>query len=185
LGRIFYVAFNHLLLQNELNCNKKMKPFIFSILFLAATSQCFAQNACGIKKAFAYYNVSMPGTQMVDENGNAVTPKPNITRFIYVEYSGTKMPDIKAVLYNAAALSFSVVKEKEKTISIGSKNLNPNNSITARKGNSFLKINLQPVDGMEMPGTDCKSIVIKSKVGSKLCKFYVVEEKEFATPPSY
>ena len=162
-----------------------MKPLIISCLFLTATFYCFAQSNCNIKKAYAYYNVSMPGTQMVDENGNPVTPKPNITRFIYVEYSGAKMPDIKAVLYNAAKLSFSVVSVTSKTVSIGDKKLNPNNNITAKKGNRFLKIDLQPEDGKTMPDTDCKSIIIKSKQGSKLCKFYVTGEKEFSSLPAY
>ena len=162
-----------------------MKPLIISCLFLTATFYCFAQSNCNIKKAYAYYNVSMPGTQMVDENGNPITPKPNITRFIYVEYSGAKMPDIKAVLYNTAKLSFSVVPVTSKTVSIGDKKLNPNNNITAKKGNRFLKIDLQPEDGKTMPDTDCKSIIIKSKQGSKLCKFYVTGEKEFSSLPAY
>jgi hypothetical protein len=184
-GRIFYASFNRLLLQNELNCNKKMKSFLFSLLFLVATLPCSSQSCANIKKAYAYYNVSMPGIQMADENGNPVTPKPNITRFIYVEYSGTKIPDIKTVLYNASPLSFSVISIKEKVVSIGDNKLNPNNSIAAKKGNYFLKIDLQPADGKTMPDTDCKSIIIKIKAGSKLCKFYVLGEKEFATPPSY
>ncbi len=162
-----------------------MKLLILSSLFLTATFYCFAQNAGTIKKAYAYYSVSMPGMQMADENGNPIDPKPNITRFIFVEYSGTKMPDIKEVLYNASQLSFSIVDVKEKTVSIGDKTLNPNNSISAKKGNSLLKIELQPADGKTMPDTACKNIIIKSKLGSKLYKFYVTGEKQFATLPRY
>ena len=162
-----------------------MKPFILSFLLFAATVNSFAQTDYSIKKAYAYYNVSMPGMQMVDENGNPITPKPNITRFIYVEYSGSKMPDIKAVLYNAAVLSFSVVSVIEKTVSVGDKKINPNYSITAKKGNKLLKIDLQPEEGKAMPDTDCKSIIIKSKQGSKLCKFYVTGEKQFSSLPAY
>ena len=162
-----------------------MKPFILSFIFLAATFNGFAQTNCSIKNAYAYYNVSMPGMQMADEKGNPIPPKPNITRFIYVEYNGTKMPDIKAVLYNSAALSFSVVAVTEKTVFAGDKKLNPNNSITAKKGNKLLKIDLQPEEGKTMPETDCKNIIIKSKQGSKLCKFYITVEKGFASFPSY
>ena len=140
-----------------------MKTFILSFLFLSATVCSFAQSSCNIKKAYAYYNVSMPGAQMADENGNPIPPKPNITRFIYVEYSGAKMPDIKAVLYNNMQLSFSALKVTAKTVSVGDKNLNPNNSITAKKGNSFLKIDLQPAEGKTMPDGDCKSIIIKMR----------------------
>ena len=123
--------------------------------------------------------------QMADENGNPIPPKPNITRFIYVEYSGSKMPDIEAVLYNAAVLSFSVVPVTEKIVSVGDKKINPNYSITAKKGNKLLKIDLQPEEGKTMPDTDCKNIIIKSKQGSKLCKFYVMGEKEFSSLPAY
>jgi hypothetical protein len=162
-----------------------MKAIIITCLMLTAGFQSFAQSCLNIKKVYAYYNASMPGIQMVDDNGNPITPKPNITRFIYLEYSGTKMPDIKAVLYNAEPLVFSVVNVKDKMISVGDKNLNSDNSITAKKGNSFLKIDLQPADGKTMPDGGCKSIVIKNKVGNKICRFYVASEKEFATQPMY
>lgn len=162
-----------------------MKSFLIISLLLTAVSVSFAQNCGLIKKAYAYYNVSMPGIQMSDENGNPISPKPNITRFIYVEYSGTKMPDIKAVLYNAAELSFSVASIKEKTIFIGDKKLNPNNSISVKKGNKLLKIDLQPKEGKTMPDADCKNIVIKSKLGGKLYKFYVTGETEFLSHPNY
>ncbi len=162
-----------------------MKSLIISCLLLTVAFQGFAQSCGTIKKVYPYYNASMPGIQMVDDNGNAITPKPNITRFIYVEYSGTKMPDIKSVLYNGESLQFSVISVKAKTVSIGDKQLNPNNSITAKKGNTFLKIDLQPADGKTMPDAGCKGIVIKSKFGGKLCRFYVSSEKEFVTPPNY
>jgi hypothetical protein len=162
-----------------------MKALIISLLFLTATPYCFAQSCGTLKKGYAYYNVSLPGMQMVDENGNAVNPKANITRFIYIEYSGTKMPDIKTVLYNNAELQFSVTPVTAKTVLVGDKKLNPNNRITTKKGNSFLKIDLQPADGKAMPDTGCKSITIKSKASGKLCSFIVSSEKEFATPPMY
>ncbi len=162
-----------------------MKILFLHILLLMGFSASYAQASCNIKKAYAFYNAAMPGIQMVDENGNPIPPKPNITRFIYVEYSGTQMPDIKSVLYNGVSLDFSVVNVKAKTVSIGDKKLNPNNTITAKKGNSFLQINLQPFEGKTMPDANCKNIIIKSKLAGKLCKFYVTREKEFATPPRY
>jgi hypothetical protein len=162
-----------------------MKPFLLSALLSAIVSLVFAQNTCGIKKGYAWYNVSMPGMQMADEKGNPVDPKPNITRFIYVEYIGTKMPDIKAVLYNATELSFSVVAIKEKTVWVGDKKLNPNNSITAKKGNSLLKIDLQPADGKTMPDTGCKNIVIKIKGAINSCSFKLLKETAFMSLPMY
>lgn len=162
-----------------------MKPLILSCLFLPATFYCFAQNACHIKKASAWYNVSMPGAQMVDENGNPIPPKPNITRFIYIEYSGTKLPQITSVAYKSVELTFSAVTVKEKTVYIGDKKLNPNKTITAKKGNSLLKIDLQPAAGQTWPDTGCKSIVIKSKLAGKPCKFYVPAETAFEGFPMY
>jgi hypothetical protein len=162
-----------------------MKSLIISVILLTASHYCFAQNYCIIKKASAWYNASMPGMQMVDENGNPVDPKPNITRFIYVEYSGSKLPEIKSVTYNGAELSFTTISIKEKTVWAGDKKMNPNNSITAKKGNSLLKIDVQPAAGKTMPDTGCKSIVIKSNIAGKGCRFYVPAEKEFATPPMY
>jgi hypothetical protein len=162
-----------------------MKIFFLPFFLLTGFSSAFAQTGCAIKKAYAWYNVSMPGNIMTDENGNHIQPSPNITRFIYVEYSGTKLPEIKAVLYNGVSLGFSIVRVKEKTLSVGDKELNPDNIITAKKGNSFLQINLQPFEGKTMPETDCKNIIIKNKFAGKLCKFYVTSEKVFATHPRY
>lgn len=162
-----------------------MKILFLHIFLLTGFSVSFAQGNCNIKKAYAWYNVSMPGIQMMDENGNPVRPQANITRFIYVEYSGTKIPDIKSVLYNGVSLDFSVVRIKEKSVFVGDKELNPGNTITAKKGNTFLKINLQPFEGKTMPEAACKNIIIKSKLSGKLCKFYVGREKEFASLPSY
>ena len=162
-----------------------MKILFLHILLLSGFSVSFAQGNCNIKKAYAWYNVSMPGIQMVDENGNPIRPQANITRFIYIEYSGTKIPDIKSVLYDGVSLDFSMVRIKEKTVSIGDKELNRGKTITAKKGNTFLQINLQPFEGKTMPDGNCKNIIIKSKLAGKQCKFYVTSEKEFATLPRY
>lgn len=162
-----------------------MKILLLHIFLLTGFTVSFAQVSCNIKKAYAFYNVSMPGAQMADENGNPIPPKPNITRFIYVEYSGSKIPEIKSVTYNNNALDFTVGKVKEKTVSIGDKNLNPGKSITVKKGNSFLKIYLFPFEGKSMPDADCKKITINSKLAGRACRFYVIYETSFATLPRY
>jgi len=162
-----------------------MKTFLLSFFLLAITSQSFAQNSCNIKKANAWFSASMPGAQRADENGNPIDPKPIINRFIYVEYSGSKAPQIRSVTYNGAELIFTVVNLKEKTVWAGDKKLNPGNGMSAKKGNSFLKIDLQPADGQLMPDAGCKNIVIKSIVAGKACKFYAPAEKQFATMPMY
>lgn len=162
-----------------------MKIFFLHIVLLMGIPVSYAQSSCSIKKAYAWYNVSMPGVQMADENGNPIPPKANITRFIYVEYSGTKLPEIKSVTYNDTALGFSVEKVKEKAVSIGDKRLNPGKAITVKKGNSFLKINLYPFEGKTMPDADCKKITINCKIAGRPCRFTVFNETAFATLPRY
>jgi hypothetical protein len=162
-----------------------MKIFLLHILLLMGFSVSFAQVTCNIKKAYAFYSESMPGTQMVDEKGNPIPFLPRINRFIYVEYSGSKKPEIKSVLYNNVVLSFSVERVKEKTVLIGDQSISPNNTITAKKGSTFLKIILYPDLEKPMPEIDCKNILIKSKAGGKICTFYLNLEKQFSTLPSY
>jgi hypothetical protein len=161
-----------------------MKILFLHIVLLAGFSA-FAQSSCTVKKGYAYYNVSMPGAQMADENGNPIPPKPIITRIIYIEYSGAKAPEIKTVLYNNTALNYTVTKLKEKTVTVGDKEFNPKNIITARKGYSFLQIDLQPFEGKTMPAVNCRSIIIKSKTGGKTCTLNIRGEKVFLTPPRY
>jgi hypothetical protein len=162
-----------------------MKRLLITCMLFAGISNVFAQSYCTIKKVHAYYNVTMPGMQMTDDNGNPIPVLPNITRFIYVEYAGSKMPEIKTVLYNNEALLFTVLGIKEKTVSIGDKNLNPNNTITAKKGNSFLKIDLNPPDGKTAADIDCKNIIIKYRSAGKICKSNLTLEKRFNTVPRY
>ncbi len=162
-----------------------MKFLIASFLFITASLQSVAQNSCTIKKAYAFYNASMPGVQMVDENGSPIPVLPMYTRFIYVEYTGSKMPEIKTVLYNNVILLFSIESVKEKTVLIGDQSIKPNNIINAKKGNSFLKIIVHADLEKTMPEIDCKNIVIKSKFAGKRCTFYVTRETAFASLPRY
>jgi hypothetical protein len=162
-----------------------MKAIIISLLLLTATKPSFAQNCSTIKKGYAYYNVSMPGAQMADENGNPIPPKPNITRFIYLEYSGKEIPAVTAVLYNGSPLSFSAVPVKEKTVSIGDKKLNHNNSIAVKSGNRFLKIDIAAEGAKKFPETGCKNIVLKLKRTNDTCSFRLIKEAEFFSLPNY
>jgi hypothetical protein len=162
-----------------------MKTFFLSILLLAGFSVTRGQTGCTVKKAHAWYNVSMPGNIMTDENGNPVQPTPNITRFIYIEYSGTKPPEIRSIRYDSTVLDFSVERIKEKTVSIGDMKFNPGKTISVKKGNSFVKINLHPFEGKSMPAPDCRHITINYTMAKKLCKFNITGEKQFATLPGY
>ena len=162
-----------------------MKHLFVIILLLISAFVSFSQSACAVKKAYAYYTVSLAGAQMADENGNPIPVMPMINRFIYVEFSGSKMPEIKAVLFNNETLPFTLTAVKQQTVSIGNKKLNPNNTIIAKKGNTLLKINLQANAEKPMPEPGSKNITLKYKSAGKVCKFYIPIEKEIATLPSY
>ena len=161
------------------------KIFLFALLS-ATISVSPGQINCNIKRAYAFYSSSLPGAQMVDENGNPVPPKPIINRFIYVESSGTTMPDIKTVLYGNMQLVFSLVKIKDKTVSVGNGyDKNKDVIIAAKKGNTLWKIDLQPMAEKAIPETNCKSIIIKSRIANKFCRFYLQKETEILSLPSY
>ncbi|MBL7703751.1 MAG: hypothetical protein JNM14_15995 [Ferruginibacter sp.] len=161
-----------------------MKTILLGLFLSGCFSVSFAQNNCSVKKGTAYYTSSIPGAQMADENGNPVPPKPVITRFIYLEYSGIKVPAIKSVSYNGVELSLTVISVKEKT-AFPDKEQNPGEVIKAKKGNSLLKIDLQPEEGKTMPATGSKSIIVKYKTSGKLCRFYIFSEKRLETLPMY
>jgi len=87
-----------------------MKKICVVLILCLSASILYAQTKCNINRAWAYYTISFPGMQMMDENGNPIPPKPAIERMIYIEWCGTKKPEIKEVLYNNR--SFAVVLEK-------------------------------------------------------------------------
>ena len=145
-----------------------------------------AQTNCNIKKAYAFYTVSVPGMQMVDENGNPIPPKADITRFIYIECLGTTKPQIKTVLYNNKDLFATVTAAVEKTVIPGGDlGNNKDFKITATKGYSVWKIELQPHGDNQMPGQDCKNIIIQLKVKGKTCSFKLAKETELTTLQRY
>lgn len=163
-----------------------MKALFISTCLLVAILNCNAQAGCNIKKAYAYYTVSIPGMQMSDENGNPIPPKIDITRFIYLEGVGTAKPQISTVLYNNKSLRITVVAVKNKTVVPG-KELSENNNfkIISKKGNSLWKIELQPQGDSIMPGAGCKDITIKINVKSKTCSFKLVKEEQLMVLPRY
>ncbi len=96
------------------------------------------------------------------------------------------MPNMKMAFYNNTPLSFTIIRIKEKTVIIGDKfENNPTYTITAKKGNTLWKIDLQPIEGKSTPETNCKSIIIKSRLNNKICKFYLQKEMQLATLPRY
>jgi hypothetical protein len=160
--------------------------YILTLFLLAAVLVSFGQNKCNIQKAYAFYSVSIPGAQMVDENGNPVPPKPNIERFIYFEWTGSSKPKIEMVLYNNKGLSATLVPVKGSSVVPGSEFSESNTfKIVAKKGDTLWKIELQPGDGNSMPAQDCKNIIINTRLKGKLCSLKLMNERQLVSMPRY
>ena len=163
-----------------------MRVLFISMCLLVVSFICPAQTSCNIKKAYAFYTVSVPGAQMSDDNGNPIPPKVDIARFIYIEWGGTVRPQIKTVLYNNRALAATLIAVKGRAVVPGSE-LSENNNfkITCKKGNSLWKIELQPQGDNSMPEQDCKNIIIKTNVNGKTCSFKLSKETQLMVLPRY
>jgi hypothetical protein len=160
---------------------------LFTILFMAAFAfNLDAQTKCAIKKAYAFYTVSTPGTQMADENGNPIPPKADISRFIYIECCGKERPELEPVLYDNVALIATLSPIAGNSVIPGD---NPENNapfkITAKKANRLWRIDLHPVAGQEMRLPECKNIIIKNRLKNKTCSLKLVNETQLASIPRY
>ncbi|HQW93248.1 MAG TPA: hypothetical protein PKY28_09125 [Ferruginibacter sp.] len=160
---------------------------LFTILFMAAFFfNLEAQTNCAIKKAYAFYTVSTPGMQMSDENGNPITPKTDIARFIYIECCGKAKPELETVLYNNVELNATLTPITGKSVIPGD---NPENNasfkITAKNANRLWRIDLHAPAGKEMPVPDCKNIYINTRVKSKTCTLKLEKETLLASMPRY
>jgi hypothetical protein len=164
-----------------------MKTLIFSILLLPVILTSCAQTRCAaVKKAYAYYTVTIPGMQMADENGNPIPPKSDIARFIYLECSEPKMPEIDSVLYNGIPVNASMSRVEADTVIAGNKYENNQElMITAKKGNTIYKIALHSATDQSPVNTDCKNIILKIKIAGKNCEFKIEEELQLMTLPRY
>lgn len=158
------------------------KVFLFLLLCITGTFV-FAQSKCNIYKAWAYYTVSFPGMQMADENGNPIAPKPIIERFMYIEWCGSKKPEIKEVLYNNRAFTAVLEKVDGRSV-IPGKDLDPRNKtrITATKCKKLWKLILIPKDEDNSPAPGSKQIVIKTKPPGA-CVFKLTKETLLKTLP--
>lgn len=152
----------------------------------AGISISFAQTKGGIIKGYAFYSVSIPGAQMVDDQGNPIPPIPVITRFIFIECAGTKNPGIEKVLYNNMPVPAKISKVEGNTVLPGNQFDNSIvQRITAKKNNSLWKIVLQPTDGYKDMEQDCKNIIIKTGINKRACLFKLQKEKEIMSLPRY
>ena len=163
-----------------------MKKAFLIVMLSAGILSSFAQTKCNIKKAYAYYTVNMPGVQMVDEKGNPVPPIPQIERFIYLEWKGSKKPEIETVYYDTASLTIVLTKVEGSSVSVGEKwGNNQPFIIKSSKGYSLWKIEAYPVEGKIPVATDCKNILLKIKSARKSCAYKILKESQVLGLPRY
>jgi hypothetical protein len=160
-----------------------MKKNCLVLLLCLGSILLHAQSRCNINKAWAYYTVSYPGMQMADENGNPIPPKPIIDRFIYIEWCGSKKPDIKEVLYNGREYEAVLEKVTGRSVVPG-KDLSPENKtrITAARCKQLWKLTLLPKGEAAVPEPGGKQVIIKIKLHGK-CVYRISRESKLITLP--
>ena len=156
-------------------------------MLMAAVFSCRAQVKCGIYKACAYFTVSIPGTQMVDEKGNPVPPIPQVERYIYLETRGMSKPVIESVSYSNNIFTAVLSKVEGNAVSAGKKTEDAKEVIIkARNGNALWKLELQPVTDKPQDPSACRNIMIKLKTAGRICSYKVPGgESQLSAPPRY
>ena len=164
-----------------------MKKTYFTCLLIAAVFSSCAQVKCSINKAYAYFTVSIPGAQMVDEKGNPVPPIPQVERFIYLEGKGVNKPVIESVYYNNTMFTVVLTKVEGNNISAGKRTEDGKEvTIKARNGNALWKLELQPSADKPQDPSAAKNISIRLKTAGKLCTYKISGgELQLATEPRY
>jgi len=160
----------------------------YLIILLAgfSFSTASAQTVCPVKRAYAFYTVNMPGTIRVDEQGNQVRPDPMIERVIYLEAAPTLkfLPD--SVFYGDRFINGKSERVKGSQVNTGKQKSDGKNFIfQARKGFVLWKIQLETMGEKSGAALNCRRIVIRTRLGTKTCKFYVYRETELEGIPRY
>lgn len=163
-----------------------MKKIIFAALNVCFVLASCAQTKCTVKKAYAFYTVTIAGAAIADENGNIIPPKPQIARFIYLEMAGTKTPVIEKIIYDSVLYNSSIERVESKTIVPGETNTeNAKHTIRIKKNNSLWKIELQPADENKLAKEGATDINISFKNNSKTCTYKLKNEILLQTAPRY
>ncbi len=163
-----------------------MKKIFTSVVFLSILLSACAQSNCSVKKAYAFYTVSIPGMAMSDENGNTINPIPMIDRFIYVEWTGSKAPVIVNVMYDKKIYQASVTAVDTNSVIPGDGSINnEQHRIKSKKCNSLWKIQIQPSADNKTDKQDSKNIVLRFKGTGKTCELKLFKETLLKTLPRY
>ena len=163
-----------------------MKRASLVSLLLATVLISCSQTNTSIKRGYAFYTVNLPGMIMKDEDGRDIQPKLNLDRFIYIECSGTTMPIIESISYDNKPMKYELTRVQGKVVSVGKILLNGSDyTITTKKGYTIWKIDLVVADENVLINRGCKNIIIKTRLGKKIIKFYLYKETELMGLPRY
>ncbi len=162
---------------------KKLIPIITISCFLFL-SAC-AQNNTNIKSIAAYFTISIPGMQRVDENGNKINPQAIVTRFLYVETKGKSKPFFDTISYNGSLFSYSIILDSN-TLKVGVNKEGVPINMKAIKGNAIWKVDLQPLnDRQKNIPVNANNIILKGKTDKIVFKINLKNEIELSTPDMY
>ena len=162
-----------------------MKHFIIAISFFAIALSASCQSKSGIKKAYAFIEISNPGTIMMDDNGNPVKPNMIIHRFIYIENKGNTKPDIESVQYKNEILTVLVLPVNSSPEEAGKKKMNGEKILlNPAKGNTLWKLELQPLDPKKKinSASSVNKIIINEIKDRKHLKFIMDRDTELQGP---
>ncbi|MGC4103495.1 hypothetical protein [Ferruginibacter sp.] len=136
-----------------------------------------------IVRAYAFFSVSVPGMQRVDDRGNPVNPDPIIDRVIYIECRFNGRPKIDSVLYNGVLYAATVADKEENVLSIGTRQDNGKAIVLPRsKGNHIWRIDVSQLEGKPLLHEQLKKIVLKGKLNSNKFAFTLISETQLSTP---
>jgi hypothetical protein len=151
--------------------------------FVLLLSLFFFLNACsqtktGIRKTYAFFQVSFPGNIPVDDNGNPMKGADTL-RFVYIETSGRQAPTISSAQYNNTTYSASVFPAEKVPVTAGTKKGSDQKIIIKpAAGNSLWRIELTPAGRTKSLQ---KSMIIKGAVNGK--PFTTTIKKEVELEP--
>jgi hypothetical protein len=167
------------------------KPFMKKLLNTALLpflliQLCIGQGTGRIQRAYAFYSVVLPGNIPVGDDGKPLPVRPEINRFIILEYPGSKSPEVDKVLYNNTPMRFTIRRTSENPWISGKRFGNGQEiKLTPHKGNSFWMINLLPGEEKTLPGEGVKNIVIRSRFRSGSYRFNLFNETKLESLPAY
>lgn len=163
-----------------------MKKIFLSILYFSFVFASCAQTKCAVKNAYAFYTVTIAGMAMADENGNIIPPTPLVTRFIYLEWTGKKAPDVEKILYDKMIYTAIITAVDSNNVVPGEPNAeNAEYSIRIKKCNSLWKLELQPAEENKKAKEDASEISINLKNGDKPCNYILKKETLLHSAPRY